>query len=290
MNNCDASFFLLCFKRLPPLALEVICLILSIGSGVLAYFGLKHLTKIPFYLESKSSEILFFINIPFFILMVILNIIFLIFRYFELINNKLNKWGIIFSVTEIFLALFGFVFNLINIALIMTNKIIYVQNDKLIEKRWLYTKIILPIILFIWVNLFFIAFSDYILIDLKISDSYHIYKLALEDERQFEKDCKTNSNEKSNINTNIGIIIDNNNNRIENISDNKQNKVTIINNVNNMNNYNRNIKINNDINDNIGEIKHINTNDNLFSSVNKLTYDDENNMNENLKKNEEIKI
>ena len=291
MTECNSTSFLLCFTRLSPKYLEIISLIISTIGGILTFFGLS---GIPFYVDSNIYKILFFINIPFFQIIIILNIIFLFFRYYDLINNKLNLWSYVLSIVEIYICLFGIVFCIINDCLIINNMKYYHEETKrkkspkypkITLKQWLYTEIILPIILFIWINLILIAISDNLLIYLKISGSYHKYELALEEEDNFNKNKdkdKENNNNKDNNNkmneTNIKLDKSMNNDYIINENKEKENDIN-----------------NKDINKNKSD-HIINTQENKRRSPSDLTdnlfklHDDNNyNMKNNLNQNEEIK-
>ena len=130
--------------------------------------------------------------------MIILNATFIIFRHYDLINNELNVWGYGLSFFEIYLSIFGIFTNLINDALIISilrdyeNIVIKNPSKYHIIKpiEWLYTKIVLPVILLIWLNMLLLSLTDNFLIYLKINDSYRNYLLALEDEEKFAKEQK----------------------------------------------------------------------------------------------------
>ena len=315
--NCNSIYILLCFRRFSPLALEITCSILCIIGGITTYFGLL---GIPFHIDSNINKIFFFINIPYFIVMILLNIVFLFLRYKDLINNELHLWGYGLSIIEIYIALFGVITSLINDSIIISN-MRYYQEISLIKKsskypmithmEWLYTKTILPIILFIWVNMLLIALSDNILINLKINGSYQAYEEALEQEnRNIERHNPNNGIDEENYSqerTNRNL---NNNQKQKSSFINKIKKILIkikktshfklkrkkdnitkkdsinikIN--NNINNDNEKDKDKNKENDkNINSIKTNNKNKEIASSVNVLITED-NNMEKDLKENE----
>lgn len=310
MPECNSSCLLLCYTRFSPLALEITCLIVSIFGGIITFLGLK---KIPFYIDSKIYKIVFLINIPFFLIMIALNVVFMIFRYYDLINNELNLWGYGLSIFEIYLSVFGIITNLINDALIISilrdYENIAIKNPSkyhMIQPiEWLYTKIVLPVILLIWFNMLLIALTDNFLIYLKIKASYHNYELALEDEEKFSNAQKKDKEEQNkdevnhegenNEDVNTKDILKNKNMNKDSVKDNK----TIIDKNNIDIGKNKNLSANNSVNkDSKIEIKnYVNNNFNinlniekkdLIASVNALLTDD-NNMKENLKNQEEIK-
>ena len=274
MSEFDFTCFLLCYKRFTPFMLELSSSIISLIGGIITYFGLL---GIPFRIDSQIYKILFFINIPYFILIIILNILFMAFRRFDLIKNELYSWSYGLSIVEIYVTLFGIITNMLNDAMVLSNMGFYQtlslrkKSDKypmITPKEWLYTKIIFPIILFIWFNMLLMNLSDNLLINLKINDSYHMYELALKEEKEYSNKEKENDddndnekkyedsdtisqqNDKNNIRESTAKI--NNNNHIEN----KENKKE-----DNQNNNINNLKASdlilltdkNDINQNLGE-------------------------------------
>lgn len=310
MPECNTALLLLCYTRLSPLALEITFLFLSIIGGLIIYFGLE---IIPFYIDSKVYKTVFLINIPFFIIIFILNVVFIIFRYKDLINNELHLFGYILSIFEVYMTLFGIITNLINDTLIIGNMKYY--NEISLKKNcskypmikpieWLYTKIAFPSILLIWFNMLLMALTDNLLIDIKIKASYHDYELAIrDDQKQIHKNREDNHNNNSKeINTNIKE--DNNNNSpVINTNNELKNKHMNTNNINknteitNINNKNTDIKIDvynfvqNNYNININIDKNNNRNNykrNLISSINAFLSEN-NNLNENLKQYEEKK-
>ena len=325
MPECNSSCLLLCYTRFSPLVLEIICFFLSVIGGIVTFLGLK---KIPFYIDSKIYKIVFFINIPYFIIMIILNVIFIIFRYYDLINNELNLWGYGLSVFEIYLSIFGIITNLINDALIISILRDYeyasMKNPSkyhMIQPiEWLYTKIVLPAILIIWFNMLLIALTDNFLIYLKIKASYHSYELAIEDEQHFEDTQKKHKEEENkeednkeeeykeeeykdyNEDINTKDVLKNNNINKDNLNYNKDNiNKNKNNNNNNSNNYRNNsidstnkdskIEIKNYVNNNYNININIDNKKDLIASVNALLTDENNesNMKESLKNKEEIK-
>ena len=190
MNKCDMTYLLLCYNRFSPLIIEITCLFLCLIGAIITHFGLL---GIPFHIDSNIYKFFFFINIPYFTIIAILNSILLAFRCLNLINNTLNLWGYGLSIIEIYIALFGLITSLINDSLIITNIRNYGILSKINSKKYpmitpdevLNTKIILPILLFIWFNFLLMALTDNLLINLKINGSYHDYELAIEDNRQF---------------------------------------------------------------------------------------------------------
>jgi len=301
MNGCNPAYLLFCYIRFNPLALEITNLFLSIIGGGFTFFGSS---KIPFYIDSNIYKIIFYFNIPYFIIIILLNIIFLFFRFLNLMNNVLNLWGYGLSIFEIYTALFGIVTNLINDSIIISN-IRYYQELSLKRKspkyplippeQLLYTKIVLPLLLFLWINMILIALNDNLLINIKISGSYHTYELALENEKIYSEkqyinnDNDSNDDNQKNNNKNINVKVNINNNNINNnINTNINNN---INNNNGNNNEGSKNNQNNKNNDNDSYImKKMDILDiDIISSVNKLNENDNNNLEENLTKNEEKK-
>ena len=323
MSGCNVAYLLLCYIKFSPIPLEITNVLLSIIVGITTYMGYP---KIPFYIDSQIYKIIYFFNIPYLIIIIILNTTFLIFRFYNLMNDSLNLWGYGLSVVEIYVALFGILTNLINDSLIISNMKYYremslkrkSQKYPLITQEELfYTKIILPIILFIWVNIILIALMDNFLINTKISASYHTYELAIREERNYARSQRDNSDNNHNevvINSQNSIINDNNmsnnsNNNNQNDDINNNNHSNDLNNQNNIINDNINNNNNNDNSNNNAnkqdnnpinvlnnqnndiyirdDIDYIDSN-NIRSSVNTLL-DDNNKMDKNLKNNEEGK-
>ena len=289
MSKCNLAYFLFCYTRFKAKYLEIISLLISIIGGIITFFGLS---GIPFYIDSNIYKIIYIINIPSFFVIILLNIIFLFFRYYDRINNELNNLSYGLSVVEIYFDLFGIIINLINDALIISNIQYYNELSKkkksskyplITPKQKLYIEIVLPIILFIWINLILMALSDNLLINLKINDSYHKYELALEDEDNFNKN-KDKENSKDSNST-------------EPETNNKVNK-----NIDKNDNNKKNVKKENDMNNNeINKNNNIVTNDkksrkHVISDLtdSKFAFNDDdnnnnNNLKENLKQNEEMK-
>ncbi len=307
MSGCSAAYFLLCYSRFSPKPLEISNILFSIIVGLTTYIGHP---KIPFYIDSQIYKIIYFFNIPYFIIIILLNIVFLLFRFFNVMNNSLYLWGYSLSVAEIYVALFGIITNLINDSIIISN-IKYYQELSMKKKsqkfrlitpeELLYTKIIFPVILFIWVNIILVALTDNLLINMKISASYHTYELAIEDEQKFTREqsrlgggndnvvSEHNEQNEHNENNNHNIVVINTSN-----NDIVDNDVVSIN--NNMNNNNEQTKDllnqNNNLNDNINNqsIKtnnHLNNNSNIQDNnpINILINQDTNLKNNNLEKN-----
>ena len=295
MCKFDSSYLLLCYTRFSPLAIEISCTILSILGGIITYFGSE---IIPFHIDANIFKIFFLINIAYFIIIIIFNILFIFFRYYDLMNNELYIWGYALSIVEIYIALFGLITNLIDDSLILTNMKYYQENVSkkntskypiITSAEWLTTKIILFIIIFIWANILLMTITDNFLINLKIEASYHNYELALEDEKKFtDKQNKKEQTDSSNdnkdtfeINVNNKINKKNkesNRNKDINKNDIKQEESEKIRNINNY--INNNININIKIDDKIQKR-------NLISSINALLT--KNTLHEELKTNEENK-
>ncbi len=234
--------------------------------------------------------------------------------------NELNLWGYGLSIVEVYIALFGIITNLINDSLIFSNMKYYQeislnQNSSkyplITSTEWFYTKIVLPIILFFWLNMLLMSLADNLLINLKINASYYSYELALRAERNYNQNHNNNDEEdidKQNQNKNSQEKDDNDeeneNNNDENIHNkensngqgNYQNKINLQVNQNiihepqtndDSNNVDTNIRFRDS---RINEINEVANNQNdIVGSINPFL-NEENNMNNDLKNNEEIKI
>ena len=262
---------LLCYNYFNGYAIQIANFIFSIiGSAFILYGN----TRIPFYIDISIYKFFFSINIPYFIFIVIFNIIFLIFRWTDLMNNGANLWAFGLSIIQIYIAIFGIITNLINDSMIFYNMSNYqklsIQKNSpkypLLTKGEIYnTKIILPVIFIIWINILYLCISDSILINLRINGSYSKYCLAIKKEELFnsqnaelnqrrqkipkkkkvskkQKNQKNqNMNNNNNDNTDNNIVIDDSVNKVKNNNDN--NGIQIINddNINKDNNNDKNI-------------------------------------------------
>ena len=279
MSEFDFTCFLLCYKRFSPFTLELSSSIISLIGGIITYCGLL---GIPFRIDSHIYKILFFINIPYFILIIILNILFMVFRRFDLIKNELYSWSYGLSIVEIYVTLFGIITNMLNDAMVLSNMGFYQtlslrkKSDKypmITPKEWLCTKIIFPIILFIWFNMLLMNLSDNLLINLKINDSYHMYELALKEEKEYSNKEKENDDDNDNDKKHEDSDTNNGPNDKNNI---RESTVKINNNYNIENKENK--KEDNKINDK----------NNLKTSA-LVLLPDKNDMKQNLGENEETK-
>ena len=281
MSEFDFTCFLLCYKRFSPFALELSSSIISLIGGIITYCGLL---VIPFRIDSRIYKILFFINIPYFILIIILNILFMVFRRFDLIKNELYSWSYGLSIVEIYVSLFGIITNMLNDAMVLSNMGFYQtlslrkKSDKypmITPKEWLYTKIIFPIILLIWLNMLLMNLTDNLLINLKINDSYHMYELALKEEKEYSNKEKENDDDNDN---------NNGKNHEDSDTNNQPNEKNII--------RESTVKINNNYTMDNKENKkedNKNNNKNNLKSSNLDLLADKNDMNQNLGENEETK-
>ena len=309
MSGCKVTHFLLCYSRFYPKTLEKLNILFSIIVGITTYIGHP---KIPFYIDSQIYKKIYFLNIPYFIIIILLNIVFLFFRFFYVMNFRLHFWGYSLSVAEIYVALFGTITNLINDSIIISN-INYYQELSMKKKfqkfglitteELLYTKIIFPVILFIWVNIILVALTDNLLISMKISGSYHTYELAMECQRRFNREQnrlgegnvnavnehnEQNEHNEHNENNNYNIVVINTSNN--DIVDN--NIISINNNMNNNNEQANDLLNQNNLNDNINnqsinKYNNLNNNSNIQdnNSINILINQDKNLKNNNVEKN-----
>ena len=284
MSEFDFTCFLLCYKRFTPFALELSSSIISLIGGIITYFGLL---GIPFRIDSHIYKILFFINIPYFILIIILNILFMVFRSFDLIKNELYSWSYGLSIVEIYVTLFGIITNMLNDAMVLSNMGFYQtlslrkKSDKypmITPKEWLCTKIIFPIILFIWFNMLLMNLSDNLLINLKINDSYHMYELALKEEKEYSNKEKENDDDNDNDNDNVHEKKNEANDTISQKDDNNNIRESTVK-INNNNFENKENKKEDNKNNNINNLK----------ASDLILLDDKNDINQNLGENEETK-
>ena len=271
MSKCDSSCFVLCYTRFSPLAIEITCIIISITGEIITQFGLK---KIAF-IEDDIDKILYVPNVVFFIFILIFNIIIIFLRYLDLINSELNLLGYTLSLIEIIISFCGILMNLLDVLVF----IIHIDE----YPKFLNTVTISCSIIVIWYNIFLMAITDNWIINMKIKGSYHNYEMALEDEKKFidiqnkKDELETNFDDKDATDIKVKSIIDKN----KNIKNSKKDENKINN--NNINNY-----INNNININI-KIDNSQKNS-IFSSVNASLKASNNNLDVNLKNNEENKI
>lgn len=268
MSNNECTCLLLCYKRFSPFAIEITSIIISFIGVILTYCGLL---IIPFRVDSNIYKICFILNIPYFILMIILNFSFIIFRHLGLIYNNLYLLCFTLSITEIYISLFGLITNLIDNSLMISNMKFYqkLYSGKKSKKylkitpgEWVCSLIVFFIIFFFWINLILLNLTENLLINLKVSGSYHLYQLAMKAEKKFyeEQNNKNHSTTEETINENdIKPIENTNKNNMGNEQKDYENKI---------------------VNNNLG--------DNLKAS-NIYFLDEKNDMNQNLEKNEEKK-
>ena len=225
MSNLDCAWILLCYKRLPPLKIEIISIISSLIGAIITYCGLL---IIPFRIDSHIYKTIFIINIPYFLLLIILNSLFMIFRHFDLIYNNLYLLGFILSIVEIYISLFAFITNLIGDTLTINNMQFYhklslkrksEKYNLITPEEWVCTGIVFAIIFFCWINLLLLNFAENLLINLRINGSYHLYELAIKEEKKYKEEQDNNNNDNDNDNDNDN----NNNNDINNDNNNDNN-------------------------------------------------------------------
>ena len=142
-------------------------------------------------------------------------------------NTDLNLWGFGLAIIEIYISIFGIITNILNDVMIFYNISFYQQKALkknsskipiLTEVQLKTTKIILPIIVFMWINILYLSITDCILINFKINGSYYTYKLALNRENLFSEEYNTmksgkkKKKKKEKKKPNIEISNDNKNN------------------------------------------------------------------------------
>ena len=182
--------YLFFLDKLSALVLEIIINIVSIFGILISFYGLS---KIPFYIEKKLVKAIFYMNIPFFIIILLISLIFIVLRKLRLINNKLNQCSYYLSITLISLSLLGFILNVIIDTLLINNMYFYNSKAKknnttrLNSNEWRDTILVIIFLLIIYFSFIFLALSDNLRINLKIDDSYYQYQLAIEEEINIEK-------------------------------------------------------------------------------------------------------
>ena len=282
--------------------IEISSSILSIIGVVIIYYGLS---GIPFHSLNKIYKIIFIMNIPFFIALLLINILFIFFRYFDKINNEFNLLSYYISMLEMIISTINLFINLIYDSFVLKE----IVNISFTNKEWLFTKAVLSIIPIILINLLLMNVADNLLISLKINGSYRQYELAIEAENNINR--KREENNSNTEGSTEGSSNNSNNNGITIIN-------TSANQVNGIENNNANVNVNENLNNNLNSIKgndknnvniiinnnlnnsNINGNNNKINSkeiydikssvmsTNRLIKND-NDMNENLAESEEIK-
>ena len=206
MEQFDLYNLLLCYKYFSAKTIQITNLTITIIGCFIIKYGLR---IIPFFIEDDIYEFFFFINIPYFFLIIFFNIIFFIFRYLRLMNDELNLWGFGLAIIEIYISIFGIITNFIDDFLIFYNISLYQKKSQKNSKKYplltndqlVGTKIILPLIVFLWINILYLSITDCILINFKINGSYHTYQMALKQENLiFEENMKKNFKPKKNKN------------------------------------------------------------------------------------------
>ena len=196
MYQFDVYDLLLFYKFFSARIIQLTSFFISIFGCLLIKYGLS---IIPFFIDAHIYEFFFFVNIPYFIFIILLNIVFFTFRCLRLMNDELNLWGFGLVIIEVYISIFGLITNILNDIMIFYNISFYQtksnKNPKkfpiLVKKQLNSTKIILPIILFIWINILYLSITDCILINFKINCSYYTYKLVLNEENKISNENKT---------------------------------------------------------------------------------------------------
>ena len=278
MPEKNYSKYLLCYKKLSPKSKEIIAIIITLISYILIYLGLKY---IPFYIDLDIYKILFILNIFYALIILLLNFIFIFFRYKNIINSACNNLAYILSLIEIYVALFGLLTNLIDDALMINNIRYYNiflkkstsgKYKKISKKEITIMYLVMIVMVIFWINNFFLAILDNIMINLRINGTYIEYMNALDEEKKFEENKNQNDNNDNEDNNN------DNNNEI-NVDIKKENKIKA-NNVDNKNNNGINNFIENKNDKNVNDLISI------TASVNKIF--GQNYIDDNLANNEEV--
>ena len=215
--------FICILDKFTALTLELIMGFFSIIGIIISFYGIN---KIPFYIDKILFKHIFTINIPFLIIILFILCLFILFRKFRLINNKLNNCCNYLSIILVSISLLGFLLNLIVDIFIINNVYFYDKKAKrnkskqLTDKEWSDTVMVILFTFIIYLALIFLSLSDNLRINLKIDDSYYKYQLAIEEEINNEK----------NIQNNMGMNI-NNDNKINNIIEKIGKKKVDVNNI-----------------------------------------------------------
>ena len=181
---------LLCYNRFRALQIEITIFFSSILGIILTCFGL---ILIPFEIDSKNHKIIFIINIPLFFLIILITVIFIIFRLKSMINDKYNLYFYFLSLGLIILCVIELFLNLINNSIIINNMYYndyFAKNKKLknIKKltviQWIQSMAIIIILMINFFSLILLSLSENLRINLQINGSYHDYTLAIKLERE----------------------------------------------------------------------------------------------------------
>jgi hypothetical protein len=182
--------FICILDKFTALTLELIMGFFSIIGIIISFYGIN---KIPFYIDKILFKHIFTINIPFLIIILFILCLFILFRKFRLINNKLNNCCNYLSIILVSISLLGFLLNLIVDIFIINNVYFYDKKAKknksaqLTDKEWNDTVMVILFTFIIYLALIFLSLSDNLRINLKIDDSYYKYQLAIEEEINNEK-------------------------------------------------------------------------------------------------------
>lgn len=235
MNGFDSTRLLLCYYYFSAFYIQLSSYLLSTTGILLTIMGLYY---IPFNIDVDIYKTFFYLNFPYFILILILNIAFSVFRCLNIMNDNYNLCGYCLSIISIYIHIFGIIINIINDIMILNNISFYqklavnkqskdyplLNNIEIIS-----TKVILSLILFIILNLLFLSIADNILIGLKINDSYYHYKLSINIELK-NKELEDNNKKKKKKNNNNNNKPNKKGNKINNNQ--KENKNTEIDTIN----------------------------------------------------------
>ena len=193
--------FLFFLDNLSAFVLELLIIFFSIFGIVLSFYGLSY---IPFYIGKKIIKSAFETNIIFLAFILLIALIFVIFRKLYLINNKLNKCSYYSSIVLISISLLGFILNviidpfIINYMLFYNRKAKKNQTTELTSKEWKDTLLVIIFLFILYFLFIFLGLSDNLRINLKIDDSYYQYQLAIEEEYNHNEQNLPNINIKNN--------------------------------------------------------------------------------------------
>lgn len=178
--------FLFFLDKLSALVLEAIIIIFSTIAMLLTFFGISH---IPFYIDKIIFKNVFIGNIPLLSIILLITLIFILFRILGLINRRkrINTICYYLSIVLISISLFGFIANVIIDTFLVNNMYFYDKKSQrnktpeLTGKEWKDTLLVIIVLFVIYFCFIFLALSDNLRINLRISDSYVDYQLAIEE-------------------------------------------------------------------------------------------------------------
>ena len=182
---------LLCYNNLRALQIEIAIFISSILGVILTFLGLLF---IPFEIDSKIHKLIFLLNYPLSIFIIIISMIFFFCRIKYIINDKYNIYFYFLSLFLIILCVLELILNLVNNSLIINNMYYndYFANNKLVKTKkaltkiqWIFTVSLICILIINLFSLILLSLSENLRINLQIDGSYSNYLLAIKKEEEY---------------------------------------------------------------------------------------------------------